>query len=329
MKLCRICLVGMGFLLLLVSCSESEISRDDTEDFIGGLQTMFLSAGTSESSLVLRNFGESNPPGPNLSSGTSLEDTRENLRALRGPAGLDTIYGTWDYQDLQGWKHVDTNNPANAILFTWDYYDSLNNSHPAELLIDSLEFYADTMPTKVWIGLNVDESDIAWLKLGAHYLSADETDSVSLVYRIINLFEMGISITTIVDVADVEFDSTFLDSTDFVGTIHLWTENLVTEYRVDFSVTRYVNDSGRLTLGDSRGWDMVFNVSEDVSTNPAYERRDVDGEITKHGDHAASIEGVIWDPEDDEHITEVVIIFSDDTDGDYTYLGELFFGFFE
>lgn len=333
MKLCKLCLLGMGLLLLLVSCtSGGEVSRDDTETFITGLQMMFYNAGTSESSLVLQDFGESDPPGPGLSSALSLEGTQENLRALRDPLGLDSLYGTWDLDTIADeWVHVDPNNPANAILFTWVYIDSLGYDHDARLRIDSLEFYGgttDTLPTKIWVGVGLDGFELAWLKFGAHYPSEDEADSVSLVYRIVNFYEMGISITTLVDL-DFEIDSTLLDSVDFVGTVHMWSENLVTDYRVDLSVTRYANDSGRLTLGDSRGWDMIINVSEDVSTDPAYERRDVDGEITRNGDHAASIEGVIWDPEDATHTSEVIIVFSDDTEGDYTYIGDLFGDFLD
>jgi hypothetical protein len=333
MKPWRICLVVvvLGLLSMLVSCTGGEVSRDDTEDFINGLQMMFYNAGMSESSMVLEDFSESNPPGPDFSSAGSLETSTENLRALRDPFGLDSIYGTWDYRDIQGWVHVDPNDPANAVLFTWEYYDTNDVEHDAELLIDSLEFYggaADTLPTKIWIGLNLDGSDIAWLKFGAHYISEEEADSVSLIYRIINLFEMGISITTLVDVdTTLDMDSA---AADFVGTVRLWAENLVTDYhRVDFSVTRYSNDSGRLLLEDSRGWDMVINVSEDLSTDPEYERRDVDGEITKNGNHAASIEGIIWDPEDATHVSQVIIIFSDDTEGDYTYLGDFFSSFME
>ncbi len=331
MRLWKICSVGLGLglLLILASCSKNnDVSRDDTEEFLFGLQMMFANAYMSESSQVLESFEESDPPGPSFSSMASLEGTHENLRALRDPFGLDSLYGTWDLDTtVPEWVHVDPNNPANAILFTWPYVDSAGYVHDARLRIDSLEFYGgvtDTLPTKVWIGVGLDGFNLAWLKFGAHYISEDEADSVTLIYRIINFYEMGASVTTAVDVM-TEIDSTYIDSVDFVGTVRLWAENLVTGYGVDFTVTRYANDSGRLTLGDSNGWDLVMDVSApDATSYPGYERRVVDGEITHDGEHAASIEGVLWDPEDATHVSRVIIIFSDDSQVDYTSVIESF-----
>jgi hypothetical protein len=315
--------MGMGLLLLLTSCDTGPPSRDTTEEFITGVQVMFLNAGLSESSMVLQNFNESNPPGYNFSSAVSLEGTHENLRALRDPFGLDSIYGTWNYQNFN-WVHTDPADPADAILFTWIYTDTADYNHDARLRVDSLEFYEDTLPTKIWVGLGLDGFELAWLKFAANYISEEEADSVTLIYHIVNFFEMGASVATLVDV-DPAIDSTYLDSTDFVGTVHLWADNLVTNYGVDFTVTRYANDSGRLTLEDSNGWDLIMDVSApDATSYPGYERRVVEGAITRHGEHAASIEGILWDPEDTEHTSMVIVIFSDDTEGDYTYLGEAF-----
>ncbi len=333
MRFLKVCstVVGLGLLLILTSCSEKETTRDDTENFIVDLQSVFANAYMSESSQILESFSESEPPGPSLSSTGSLEASTQNLRALRAPFGIDTLYGTWDYVDIQGWVHVDPDDPENAVLFTWTYLDTAMDDHEAEVLIDSLEFYegtADTLPTSIWIGINSDDNDIAWIKFGAHYVSDEQADSVSLVYRIINYFEFGASITTNVDV-DVEIDTTFLDSLDFVGTVHLWAENLETDYGVDYRFTRNANDTWQFVFADSRDWRMVVNLSQVVETDGEDERRDVTGEITHNGEHAADIEGYIWAPDDGNHGDMITIIFSDDTEGDYTYVSGVFKGFLE
>jgi len=332
MRFLKVCstVVGLGLLLILASCTDTSTSRNDTEDFIGGAQMMFANAAMSESSMMLQDFSDSDPPAPELSSVGSLEASTQNLRALRDPFGIDTLYGTWRFYPGPEWRLFDPDDPANAILFQWDYLDTANIEHDAELLIDSLEFYegaADTLPTNIWIGLNLDGDDIAWIKLGAHYISADEADSAYLIYEIIDYYQIGVSVATAFDVADI--DSSLIDSADFIGTVRLWAINRDTDYRIDYSITRYVDDSGRLVLEDSRDWRMVVDVSVVVEEDEGDQRRDVEGEITHNGEHAAYIEGYVWEPDDGNHGDMITIIFSDDTEGDYTYVSGLFEGLLE
>jgi len=315
MRFLKVCLLVMslGFLLTLVSCISKEATPEDTKIFLSGLNSIMMNAYMSEASQALESFGDSDPPGPSIMFNEDIKAPAENLRKMRDPLGLDTLYGTWDYIDFQGWTHVDPDDPANAVLFTWEYLDSAGAEHDAELLIDSLEFYGDTLPTNIWIGLDSDGDDIAWIKFTAHYVSADVADEASLVYEIVNYFQIGATITS-----DVDVDTTLLDSMDFVGTVHLWAENLQTDYRVDYSVTRYEADSVLLVLEDSEDWRMVINMSEVVETDGDDERRSVDGEITHDGVLAATIEGYIWEPDDGNHGDVVTIIFSDDSDDDFT-----------
>ncbi len=315
MRFLKVCLLVMslGLLLTLVSCSSKEATPEDTEIFLKGLSSIMMNAYMSEASQALESFGDSDPPGPSIMFNEDIKAPAENLRKMRDPLGLDTLYGTWDYIDFAGWTHVDPDDPENAVLFTWEYLDSAGAEHDAELLIDSLEFYEDTLPTNIWIGLDSDGDDIAWIKFTAHYVSADVADEASLVYEIVNYVQIGATITS-----DVDVDTTLLDSMDFVGTVHLWAENLQTDYRVDYSVTRYEADSGRLVLEDSEDWRMVMNMSEVVETDGDDEKRNVDGEITHDGVLAATIEGYIWEPDDGNHGDVVTIIFSDDSDDDFT-----------
>jgi hypothetical protein len=320
MRFLKICLlvVSLGLLLTLVSCSSEKGTPEDTKTFLNGLNSMMLNAYMSEASQAMQSFGNSNPPGPAIVFNEDAGAPVENLRKMRDPMGLDTLYGTWDYIDFEGWVHTNLNNPANAILFTWEYIDSAGDDHDAELLVDSLEFYEtpdDTLPTKIWVGLSSDGDDLAWVRFTAHFISADVADEASLVYEIVDYFQIGASITS-----DTDVDTTLLDSMDFVGTVSLWIENLDTDYRVDYRVTRYEDDSGLLVLEDSDGWEMELNVSEVVEYGGEYneyERREIEGEVTDNGELAATIEGYIWDPEGEGYESVVAIIFSDDSEEDF------------
>lgn len=321
MRLLKVCLliVGLGVLLTLVSCTGEKGTPDQTKTFLSGLNSMMMNAYMSESSQALESFANSEPPGPSIVFNEDMGAPTENLRKMRDPLGLDTLYGTWDYMDLQGWVHIDPNNPADAILFTWEYVDSAAYEHDAELLIDSLEFFEapdDTLPTNVWIGLSSDGDDLAWIKFSANYISAEEADEASLIYEIVDYFQIGASI-----VSNVDVDTTVLDSMDFDGTVHLWAENLQNHYKVDYYLTGDGNDNWLLELEDSDGWDMELTINEpdefDIVQGERFERRDVEGEIRDNGELAATIEGYIWDPEDDDHENDVVIIFSDDSEEDF------------
>jgi hypothetical protein len=323
--------VCVSLLLTLLSCSSEEATSDDTKTFLSSLNLMMTDAYMSDASQALQSFRSSDPPGPSISFNKDIEEPTENLRKMRDPMGLDTLYGTWDYIDLQGWTHVDSNNPADAILFTWEYVDSADHEHDAELLIDSLEFYEaeeDTLPTKIWIGLNSDGDDLAWVKFTAHYTSAKIADEASFVYEIVNYYQIGASITS-----NVEIDTTVLDSMDFNGTVHLWAEDLRIHYKVDYYLTGDGENNWILELEDSDDWEMELNVyapSEVVIVeDEELERREVEGEIRYNGEIAATIDGYVWNPEDSEHESDVIIVFNDDTEEDfrqYAGLLNLFMG---
>ncbi|MBN1694484.1 hypothetical protein JW879_03675 [candidate division WOR-3 bacterium] len=315
MRICKVCamVAVLGLLLMLSSCSGGEVTKNDTETFLAGLSTMFAEAAMDESSQVINDFMATEPPGPELPelmsfTGMSLASA-EKLRNP-DPYGLDTLYGTWGYYPAQGWVLISPNNPANAVLFEWEYLDTAYVEHDVYMRLDSLNFYQDSLPTKLWAGVGMDGSLLAWLKLEAGYLSLDEVNEVSLVYEVVNQLQVGISLSS----------ATAID-TIFVGTVSLWAINLTNDYRVDLDITVDEDFPEEIVLSDSEGWRMEVNFSDVVETDSdeydEYERRNVSGEITSDGNHAADISGYVWEPDDgDEHSSEIVITFSDDTEGD-------------
>jgi hypothetical protein len=313
MRLWRVCslVVGLGILLMLVSCS-SEVTKNDTETFLLGLSTMFTEAMTDETAQIMIDFQGSAPPGPELPDPTEVlgSASAKKLRAP-DPLGLDTLYGTWHLYPLQGWQHVDPDDPENAVLFEWEYVDTSMVEHDAYVLLDSLAFYEDSLPTNIWVGVGMDDDLLAWLKLEAAYLSLEEVNELSLIFEIIDNFQVGVSISSAAAI-----------DTIFTGTVRLWAIDWISrdDYRVDLVVDMYESYPEEIELSDSRGWEMDVSFSEvvetDVVEDVVYERRNVSGEITKDGNHAADISGYVWDPEGGTHISEIVVTFSDGTEGD-------------
>ncbi len=314
MRISKVCLMVavLGLLLMLASCSSGEVSKDDTETFLAGLTTMFTGAMMDESTQIITDFQSSEPPGPDLDEYTEVLGSASTAK-LRNPDpyGLDTLYGTWHLYAIQGWQHIDPNNPANAILFEWEYVDTATIPHDAYVKIDSLSFYEDSLPTSIWAGVGMDDNLIAWLKLEAGYLSLEEVNEVSAVYEVVGQLQVGISLSSAAAI-DTIFD----------GTVSLWAiDRTSNNYRVDLVITVADNYPTEIVLSDSDGWKMDVEISDVVETDVVdtleYEKREVSGEITKDGNHAADISGHIWEPEDlYEHTTEIVITFSDGTEGD-------------
>jgi hypothetical protein len=313
MKPCKVCLALMALLLVFVSCTESEVTKADTEAFLAGLSTMVGEAMMDESTMIINDFQATDPPDPGITSYIEMlgEGSTEKLRNP-DPYGLDTLYGTWRYYAAQGWLLYDDENPANAVLFEWLYLDTNYVEHDAYIRLDSLEFYQDSMPTSVWAGIGMDDSWLAWLKLEAAYLSLDEMNEVSLIYEIVNQMQVGISITSTVNIDEGPVD----------GTVSLWViDRTSNDYRVDLDITVSEEYPEEIELSDSDGWRMIVEFSDVVETDTVeytvYEKIEVSGEITKSGGHAADISGFVWEPDDgDEHMSEITITFSDDTEGD-------------
>lgn len=319
MKLWRICLMvaGFGLLLILTSCSE-EISKNETEEFLAGLNTMMAQAANTQASQALGDFTSktSSSSGAPISISSEIMEipspSIEPTSKFRAPEGIDSVYGTYEWNsDSLRWFRVDPNNPANAIKFQWSFMDNSAGSHSAYLLIDSLGFAYDTLPTKVWIGLNVDNGNIAWLKLGAHYSSPSEIDSGSVVFEIVDTMQIGAALSS-----DIPLDTTLSEVT-----LHIWTIDRTSQnYKVDLYVTAGEDGPSEIVMEDSDGWKMEIKVAEAVvAEDKGHEKHNVSGEITKDGNHAADISGFTWIPGGDTHQPTIEVEFPDGTVSDLSY----------
>jgi hypothetical protein len=153
-----------------------------------------------------------------------------------------------------------------------------------------------------------NDDELIWVTFSAEYNSPEEISRATVIFTIVDYFQFGAAVTAATSIEE-----------DFVGTVHFWVIDYTSnDYRIDLTITRNQDDSGGIVLEDSDDWEMDVDITSIVETDTVgstiFEKRDVDGEITHSGNHAADIIGCIWEPEDNDHVTEILIIYPDGTE---------------
>ena len=318
-------------LLMLVSCSKEE-SKENTQSFLAGLNTTMMAGQNTESFDVLDDLFSKNPPGGFKAE--MISGTPEALARLVGgsilpyPGGIDSLFGTWEWEyqpdstpPCTCWIRIDPTDPSDGFKYIWEYTDTAGVDHNAYLLLDSLEFYAgdeDTLPENAHLSLGLDANEILWMTLSVTYASPDTITDLSFIVEVVGYFQYGVRISSPTSIGGDEFE----------GSLRVWVIDYQSNsYRIDLSVQVKEDGSGEVALWDSDEWRLEADISEVVETDTVnteiFEKRDVDGEITHSGNHAADIIGYIWEPDDDDHESEVMIVYPDGTEEPLdTYLGE-------
>jgi hypothetical protein len=304
--------IVMG-LFFLTSCKKQDIQKDETAAFLTSLNNTGTELTTTPAFNVLSDFMSKNPPigfgGKRVIKFNGHEyNLPLKIEAKGVKGGIEDLYGTWEWQDT-GWVHVDPNNPQKGILFRWTFYDTTFTAHQAALLIDSIEIYvigSDTLPQKVHIALYLDNPKIADLSINLQYNTNEQITYLKVVFTVTNEFQIG------VEAKNLQYDQ---NGSLIALQLHLWiTDYKNHNFRRDITLTVRSDDSGSIVYTDSDDWKLVMNVSaatQVVENSITYEKRTVTGEITKDGRHAADIRGTIWNPQDENHQTEIYVIFSD------------------
>ncbi|MDI6851261.1 MAG: hypothetical protein QMD82_04930 [bacterium] len=299
--------------IFLASCKKQEIQKDETTTFLTSLNSTAIDLQNTEAVRVLNDFTTKNPPvGIGGKKVVKFKGNTYNLPLkieTKGVKGsIEELYGTWEWQDT-GWVHIDPNNPQDGILFRWTYYDESFTSHQAEVLIDSIELFildSDTLPKKAHVALYLDSSKIAELSLNAQYNSQGQITDLSAILTVVNEFQIGLEAQNLQYNEYGELVS---------GQLHLWVINYRNHnFRMDITITLRNDESITFLYTDSDDWEFTLNVSaptQVIENSITYERRTVSGEITKDNRHAADITGTIWEPEDENHRTQIYVIFSD------------------
>uniref|UniRef100_A0A7C2P3Z8 Lipoprotein n=1 Tax=candidate division WOR-3 bacterium TaxID=2052148 RepID=A0A7C2P3Z8_UNCW3 len=299
--------------IFLGSCKKQDIQKDETAAFLSSLNGTATDLQNTQALNVLSDFLSKNPPIEiGVKKVVKFKGNTYNLplkietKGLKG--GIEDYYGTWEWQDT-GWVHIDPNNPQDGILFRWIYFDESSNTHQAEILIDSIELFiidSDTLPKKLHVALYLDGTKIAELSFNAQYNSAGQITYLSAILTVVNEFQIGL------EAKNLQYDQ---DGELVSIQLHLWIIDYRNHnFRRDITVTLRNDESISFLYTDSDDWKLTLNVSAPTQVTEnfiTYNKRTVSGEITKDNRHAADITGTIWEPEDENHQTQIYVIFSD------------------
>lgn len=319
MRLRKTAILGAFLALFILTSCTSEESKENTQSFMSGVSQTAMEASQTDGGALLNDFQSKNPP---ISTGaikaTKAEEVRSLVKTEFDSAGVDSLYGTWKYYAAQGWVQTNDTLPESAIRFEWTYWDdSLMTERDAYLLMDSIYFYQDSMPENIRVSLGFIETggdnEVAWMSLSAEYQSADVITYLEYKFEIVNEFQIGASISSDVNIEDEE---------EFVGEVKFWViDRTNNDYRIDLTLRRNQDDTGKFILEDSDGWKIDTDISAivevDTVSATVFEKREVDGQITKSGNHAADITGYVWEPEDTNHQSSITIIYPDGTEEDF------------
>ncbi|HOP31969.1 MAG TPA: hypothetical protein PKU94_01105 [Candidatus Hydrothermia bacterium] len=305
--------ISLGFLglLLVTSCKkESDVPKDETATFLTSTNNLGSELSQTQTFNVLSDFVAKNPP---IGTGKKTIRFRENEYKLplnivseTTKGTIEDLYGTWEWQDT-GWVHIDPDVPQSGILFQWIFYDPA--PHQAQILIDSIEtcfIGTDTLPQKAHVAIYLDNNKITDLSFNAQYNNFSQITYLRILLTIPGEFQVGLEAT------NFEYNS----EGEIVNvTLRLWIIDYTrSNFRTDLTITLRNDESIAFTYSDSDDWKVVLNLSAPVEIPEGYityEKTTVTGEITKDGRHAADLRGVIWNPTDENHPTEITIIFSD------------------
>lgn len=302
----------LGLISLSTSCKKPDIEKDETAAFLTSLNNLGTDLTQQEAFNVLNDFASKNPP-----LYLEAKKVRYNGKEYKIPlkiepkgikGGIEDLYGTWEWQDT-GWVHVDPSNPPDGIFFRWTYYNTQYQPHIAGVLIDSISTIVigeDTLPQKIHVALFLDNNKIAEFSLTINYNNYEQITYLKLVFTIINEFQIGL------EVKNLQYNQ---DGDLIAATFNLWIINYRNHnFRQDITLTIRSDQSFSIIYTDSDDWKVTLNVSAPTEINEnyfVYRKRTVSGEITKDKRHAADITGTIWEPEDENHKTEIFVIFSD------------------
>ncbi len=329
MKKLIILAVSIILLLGMVSCSGGDVSKDETSEFLAQFED--TSAFTSER---LNSEDEQ-------TATYAMSDFFGKTGGVKGglfgfpivgiaeSKVLDGEYGTYEWNDTLGWTLTDPNFPEDGYLYKWTFTDENSVSHDAQFLFDNLSFFeyiyddpygeqlTDTIPTSIHAALIVDEDTLVTF----NYSSEINSNPMELTHLEATLTFVGHS------EIEAEFDGSIMpDSNMEISYVNVdmarlrytdidddWWE----EYRMENLDESENGDTATATFvyENSNGWNVTVDATNTkvIENEIEYNRTDLTGEITKDGNHAANIEGVLWNPADENHIPYINIEYPDGT----------------
>ncbi|MDI6699824.1 MAG: hypothetical protein QME48_01120 [bacterium] len=319
----KILFLGVIFSLILTSCFllPQEVSIDDTKTFLNDFensindptsqyngenttmtmaatQDFFNKGGTSKGTLLF----------PSLSFRNLFKPEVKTPKLL-----FDFNYGTYEY-DSTAYDFIltDDSSPANGYLFKWVFVDSLGTDYNMELLFDSLQYYSgdpyQSTPTKLYVALKANSSNLMWLKINAIYTTIsgydyDEYQPTSLQTH----FEVSNEVAFELDYVGHESGDTIV----IIDSLRAKVEDILNDDWNEYTVRMNSDTTVDFTMENKEGWFMAINAQQPVQVDSTYSKLDFTGELKYKDVHAADLSGYIWEPEDVNHLSIMVATFPD------------------
>lgn len=312
--------IALASFIMVAGCHKKEtVSKQDTEAAIAGMMELDTATTNSEAYAAYKSMPEDMPITlPINTKGVMLEHNlplpfvglvqKLSHLGIRSKKALpDSAWGVYQYDYAYDvWNHI-SKTPQDTVILLW-----VTNNKQDSLVVSNLKFANapnDTVITSCNFNLFVDSNEEAHL-----YFSSTVNDSAFATAMHVELELINIVRYTLD--ANAASGHNLADSV-FYGTITATATNLINNNNFSISLTHNTDESGSVNVTWNKGSDeWAINVNLSVpQTVGTYQKYTVSGEIKKNNTHAASIEGVIWDPEDASHRSYINIIYPDGSTG--------------
>ncbi len=301
-------------IFMIASCSlfEGEVDETETTSFITDLESTAsgdIEVGGENTALVeaaSSDFYTKGGTAINYMVPFSYLNTNKPAKLL-----MDTTYGTYEYQynseyGYYEWVCTDESYPSNGYLYKWTFEDTAGTTHNAELLFDEITYYSgdpdEYTPTNLDITLSIDNDSLAQLHYEANYQTVtgeygDEYWPIEATVSLEIYDEVKITFSYEGEVTEDEEGDPTMD----INTFSLKLEDFVNDEWVEYTVTSTGEKTVNFVMENNEGWKIDIDTEEPIETiedDIEYTRIDFAGELTKDNNHAADLDGVIWEPSD-------------------------------
>ncbi len=299
-------------LFVVSACSKNEETpveqKQKTESTITGVIDEGEKIQSSNALQALESMPDDAPIESSFPVGTTGKSTFADMVTSHIPflkrniakSPLDSIAGTWEYDEsTDEWNHT-SNEPADGIVLIWNYQDTAGVNHQARFEFKTPQWYNDTLLVRFDADLYVDNQKVAH----THYeltIQNDLPTRLVLNGAIVGIVDFSIDISLA--------DGHSLEDDDFYGTVHISFNDLEegTSYVLDITINEDDSGSFKLVMNDNGDhWKFYAAVSAPDSATGAQR---VSGYIKYNNEETARIEGTLVDG----NFSEIYVIYADGT----------------
>ncbi len=306
-------IVTIGLAVLLVgACSKKEETPVDqkqkTEATITGVVDEGEKIQNTKASEALDNMPDGSPiessfPSTGVGKSSLSSYILSHIPVFRRSvtkSPLDSLAGTWEYDEAADeWTHT-SNTPSDGIVLIWTYSDDSTGTHTARFELSNLDWYNDSLISKLNAKLYVDNAKEAEFSYKLSF-DNDMPTELELSGSVSDIYEFSVKV-------DAEEGHSIGDN-NFYGEIHISFEDDESDvsYALDITVNEDGSSSFKFAIDgeDDNDWEVSWT----VSAKDAQGRQTVSGYIKWNDTETARIEGTIVNGD----FSEVYIVYSDGT----------------